>query len=314
MIHKKISLISDQGYGRKVPPKQIGLVLSAIEPAVQRSIRMAIQGQSTSRGGRIPHWLQQASDIRFIDITGRKQTILHFEAPMLGEAAPELFHQQELWPSIPHPEATGFDLLNNVLNEVILGNEDSDKFDRPLLATLGQFGHVLNGVYQELHFEGSESAGISDQIINKETVRSAKELRDQTPSPRKVRISGRLDMIRVSTKSFELALQKGDRVRGVFGAGAPEELSALLDQNVLIEGNAVYRPSGRVLRIDAECVEICATGQKIWEELPSPLGKKLEHSKLRIRQSPKSGVAAFFGTWPGNETDDELLEALERIN
>lgn len=30
-------------------------------------------------------------------------------------------------------------------------------------------------------------------------------------------------------------------------------------------------------------------------------------------QDDSSGVAAFFGTWPGEETDDELLDALQAI-
>jgi len=31
------------------------------------------------------------------------------------------------------------------------------------------------------------------------------------------------------------------------------------------------------------------------------------------RQDATTGVSAFFGTWPGDETDEELLAALEAI-
>jgi len=32
-----------------------------------------------------------------------------------------------------------------------------------------------------------------------------------------------------------------------------------------------------------------------------------------LPQDEASGVSAFFGTWPGDETDEELLDALEAI-
>jgi len=32
-----------------------------------------------------------------------------------------------------------------------------------------------------------------------------------------------------------------------------------------------------------------------------------------IPQDESSGVAAFFGTWPGGESDEDLLAALDEI-
>ena len=148
-ITHTISLRNSCHYGRRVPPKAMGDILNHIPIAVDRSIRMAFQGASAPKGRR-PLWLDAACDIRFVDHGGDDDTILYFEAPALGEAAEELYRQQELWPAKPAPEDTGFDLLGDVLAEIQRKNADSDKFDSPLLKGIESLRHGLNGIFQEM--------------------------------------------------------------------------------------------------------------------------------------------------------------------
>jgi hypothetical protein len=49
-----------------------------------------------------------------------------------------------------------------------------------------------------------------------------------------------------------------------------------------------------------------------WTTGPPPLARKPATGKLRI-EGAKGGVAAFFGTWPGDETDEQLLASLKEI-
>lgn len=51
----------------------------------------------------------------------------------------------------------------------------------------------------------------------------------------------------------------------------------------------------------------------LWSRVPPPLRGSLRTPKLRRPQTATSGVNAFFGRWPGDETDEELLEALEAL-
>jgi hypothetical protein len=43
------------------------------------------------------------------------------------------------------------------------------------------------------------------------------------------------------------------------------------------------------------------------------LVKGCECNDEEVSQDSKSGVNAFFGIWPGDETDEELLDALKRL-
>jgi hypothetical protein len=55
------------------------------------------------------------------------------------------------------------------------------------------------------------------------------ELSNRTPSPRQVRLSGTLDMIRYSTRAFALKLLDGKEIHGV------------LDRPEMVDALAVYR-------------------------------------------------------------------------
>ena len=63
-----------------------------------------------------PDWLERASNVRLIDRQSNGATELFFEAPSLGESAPEVYSQRTLLPELrPDPEDTGFDLFEAFL-------------------------------------------------------------------------------------------------------------------------------------------------------------------------------------------------------
>ena len=152
--------------------------------------------------------------------------------------------------------------------------------------------------------------------MNQEVVDFAKEMRVTSPKPQRIRITGRLDMVRVSTNSFALKLDDGQEVRGVLTRGDIREVATLLVSNrrALVIGWVVYRPSGRVLRIDADFVEDGSDEPGVWSHLPEPQGRVLDTIQLRRPQGPRNGIAAVIGRWPGDEDDRTISEALERIS
>jgi hypothetical protein len=52
-------------------------------------------------------------------------------------------------------------------------------------------------------------------------------------------------------------------------------------------------------------------GRMAFSSIPEALSKPFRTD--RKLQTGKTGVAAFFGTWPGEETDGELLMALREL-
>jgi len=133
------------------------------------------------------------------------------------------------------------------------------------------------------------------------------------PLPQPVRIVGRLDMLWQSQRRFLLLLDDGTKVRGRLVRGDLSDLKDLFNQRVVVHGRAVYRPSGRLLRLDADLIECGANESGFWSRVPKANGRDLDMKELVQPQTPTSGIANIIGKWPGDETEKELLEALKRM-
>ena len=127
-------------------------------------------------------------------------------------------------------------------------------------------------------------------------------------------MSGTLDMVRASTSAFGLVLEEGEEIAGILISGNVREIGDLLTKPVMVEGTAVFRPSGNVLRIEADSV--CGTAEisQVWSEMPRARQAHMDRSGLVQGQGPRSGIAAIMGAWPGNESDEEIAELLEEIS
>ncbi len=312
-IHHTVRLSSPKRFGKHVPPSSLGVALQQVETGVKRSVLMAFEGRSVATG-RPRAWFNAACDVRFVGMEGNEETLLHFEAPMFGEAASELYRQTEMWTTRPLPQWTGFDALAGVLQDVGAGNQDSERFDRPLLQHIAHFRRLLEGDFDRVGIQEHRTGKPGEAVLDHTTVEIARRLSEATPNNRAVRVVGRLDMLRVSTQSFAIHLDDGSEVPGVVTDGNASALRALVNERVLVLGQAVYRPSGRVLRLDADSVESGAGQSSIWSKIPGPLVRPARAvAEYRKPQTSTSGVTAFFGKWPGSESDDELMAMLDEM-
>jgi hypothetical protein len=311
-ITQSIVLKENRHWGAKPPADGVGEVLRLLTPAVRSSIRMRFEGRSTFHGAR-PGWLDAASDVRFVGREGKYETTLLFEMPQLSEAAPKLFEQQELWPTRPAPTDTGFDLLGDVIQDIAGQDTDSERYDNALLRRIGRFAHALNGTFESLGIVAQRYSASAPAELNHRVVAIAQKFTSSTPQAQAARVFGKLDMIRASTQSFALQLLTGEEVRGVVDGFDVDTLSNYFRKSVLVLGKAVYRPSGRLLRIDASEMKLAGDNERFFSKIPAPREVRIDKSLLRTT-SQKNGVAAIFGKWPGDETDEQIEAALREIS
>ena len=308
-----VTLRSEAHFGRKVPPKAFGDLLRNLPDAIRFSIRMAFESRSQAKGKR-PSWLAAASDVRFLDHGGDDETVLHFEAPVLGEAAKNLYRQREMWPTRPQPTDTGFDLLGDVVADVAANNADSERFDRQLLQQVERFKNSLHGALQTIEFTGTRYSMKRPAVITPMVIEAASRLCHDTPEPRQTRVIGTMDMIRSSTNTFAIKLTDGQKVRGVLTEGKISQFTDLLDQEVLLLGKAIYRPSGKLLRIDADEVIRAEKQDQFFTTVPKPKRSRFDLREILREQQHKKGVAAIYGKWPGDETDEQIAAALKELD
>lgn len=194
------------------------------------------------------------------------------------------------------------------------GTPDSSLYD---LSLLKRFGHASRLFGQQVDFVDlpENRAGRPELArFDREVAVHALRLTEQTPASRQARVSGRLDMIRHSTRSFEMLLEDGRPVRGVLeNADEIERLKSLLGKQVTVVGRAVYRPSGSVLRVDAQGVDEGASESKLFARIPPPMVRHVPSGRIRLGDQHKNWMDSFFGSWPGDETDEQLLAMLREV-
>ncbi len=306
MATRKVRLTSQRHFGKRLP-HHTGRMIDAIVDLAPRIVNMAFRGRSH---GKKPTWLAPALDFRFVGHDGEDETNLYFEAPVFGDAIPQQYAQAEIWASRPDANDTGFELLADLLTDFGAKNRDSDRFDRPLLKKFLE----LSPLFSETLFETMEvESHRTKAIIDPSTIRTVTSFYETTPGPKRVKVYGTLDMIRASTQRFALLMPNGDEAQGILIDDDICNLQGLLNKPVSVFGKAIYRPSGKLLRIDADKVEPGTKADEFFGKIPEGRTSQPVGTNVHPRNE-KGGVNAIFGKWPGDETDEQIEEALARMS
>ena len=315
MIEHILSLRGPRVSGGRPTPEAIGRVLRLIGPVVRESVSMGFRNTS-SLSGRRPEWFNRASDIRFVDMSRGPEdaTLLHFEAPRFGDAAEDLYRQGELFKVRPSKEDTGFDLLGDVLTDIRGSDEDSLNFDARLLKQLAGFRGLSEkkGV-DVVAISGHRWDSSNPPTLDADLAATAESMCSRTPPARRARIAGKLDMIRDHDNVFEMILEGNVTVHGLWTSGDMAALIGLFRQDVVVEGQAVFRVSGKLLRIEAEAVKAATEADDFFRRIPESAGQRLEKRSFLRLQTKGTGASVVHGRWPGDETEQEILAALKEM-
>lgn len=304
-------LLLSSRYADRVPPPVVASLLRALVPAARSSAIMTVEGRGKVPG-RSPQWLTDFTDIRLVDVVPFQDSMrFQFEAPPLHDAAPDLLDRADLWHQPPNPASTALDLLGMTINEIGQYEADSDLLDNHVLADVRRFGPLFKADDGTVTF-ASLPVGNSHPMLSGHTVARAEEMMRLIPDPQPVRLVGKLDMIRDSTRRFGLILDDGTEVPGVYDREMAE-LLPLFKQRVLVLGKLIYRGSGRPLRVDATSAAAAGAEGAMWSRIPAAVGS-LRRKPLHVAQGRRSGIAALIGSWPGDETDEEVERAVAALS
>lgn len=287
--------------------------VGALIEGAQLATRFAVEGQSVRKGKR-PAWLDAACAI---DITALSagSAVIAIEAPTLQEAVPIRFGgdgQRSLFEETDWSfgQQTAVDVFGRVLAAVLEGDPDDIAADRALLDTCVRFAKVAGDGYQGVRLAGLRGRE-TPLAITPEHVPQIELLRDETPPSQAARVAGTLDTISASRSDVILRLEDGTKVPARLEEHDPDALKELFGRAVVVSGLAHYRPSGRLLLLDVESIGEAGPRDRLFRT--APVARRRPPVVTPVTQDESSGVSAFFGTWPGDESEDELLEALQVI-
>ena len=309
-VEQEIVIQTNESEGPGIAISVGGPLLRRLEETVRPCVRMALTGKS-AKVGKPPRWLRAAWDFRALSFDRRGgDTVLRVSSPTLGEAAPRVFEQQRLWDEGVRPTETALDLLGKLVSDVRAQRSESDSYDEPLLQELTGWGGLFKTKVKTLILPNASPGGQRAEM-DRATVQGAKALSRRIPLSRQIRLVGRIDMVRWSTRSMAVRVSDEREYRCVVVNDEIGDLGQYGGREVTVLGQAVYRPSGSVLRLDVQEILDTTVGRVAFSEVPAPFARHLEAE--RRQQTAKTGVAAIFGSWPGEESEEELLAELAEL-
>jgi len=311
-----ISLVGETGGELRIAGDILAEAILALIEGAQRATRLYVEGESVRKGPR-PGWLDAACRI---EVTGLKSGSVEVcvEAPTLQEAVPDRFDastQLILFGEAGRPldvSQTSVDFFAEVLDRTVSDSTEDLLADRNLLDTCIRFAKVSGPRFEGIRLDGVTRAR-RPVVIRNQDVSKIERLRDETPEPRAVRLSGLLDTISATRPDIVLRLPNKTSVPARLEAVDPDLLSKLFGQQVVISGMAQFRPSGRLLVVDVEDIAPAGTADQLWQRAPRMQPLRSSPVATLVPQDGGTGVGAFFGTWPGDESDQELQRILREL-
>ena len=314
VVERSFRLEGPAGLGAKPRPELIGPVLTHLHDTLQDSVRMGFLHSSRPRG-RIPRGIKAAADVRFI---GHSQaddnaTLLRFEVSPFGDAAGDLFKQARLWDDMPTPDQTAFELLGAALDDIGTRREDSNRFDPGLLRRIARYNVMFRRGLSRIVLPDVSLP--RPALFDTAVIQAAHALSDATPSPRRVRVSGRLDLMGVSQGIIKIHVADGAVVTALWDGEQPiDDLRSFLNRDVVCEGLGVFRPSGSLLRIDADAVAAARPGDTGFAVVPRAPKVGDVRRQLLLKSSETSAYRGLLGSIAPEESDEDFAAAIEAMS
>ncbi|MFN9695052.1 MAG: hypothetical protein ACK550_14845 [Synechococcaceae cyanobacterium] len=299
----------------RISDDQLGELLAALKEGARLALRFQAEGISNQPGPR-PRWLE-ACTTHVITCLRAGSAVLELEAPTLEQAAPDVFPSagqisllEQGEPPVP-PNGTALDLFAAVLREIQQGDGSTLNADRALLEGCLRFARVPVGSFSGISLGPIDGEG-PPVTLKASDIPFIEALVQQTPLPQALRFTAKLDTISSTRPSVTLLSDDGEKILARLpGSVSTEELRTLFGQRVMVAGIGHYRPSGRVQQIAISQIHLAAAEDELFSETPRAWGSTPLFAP--VSQETGSGVANFFGTWPGEESDEDLTAALSAI-
>ena len=214
----------------------------------------------------------------------------------------------------PRPEDTAFELFGAALDDVGMQRKESNRYDPNMLRRIAGYRCLFSkGGLRRIVIPDTTLA--TQPLLDASITNAARVLCDATPKPRRVRMSGRLDLIGASQGVLKVHVGKGSVVAALWeGKESINELVALFNRDVVCEGTAVFRPSGSLLRVDIDVIALATATEVAFAYVPQAIPIADLARSMRLRPNDAPTYSTFLSSVPAEESDDSFAAAVEAMS
>jgi hypothetical protein len=268
-------------------------LLDVLGDGCLQATRLRVDGRSTASGSP-PKWLESASSFELGAI--RADAIVLQSRPL--QTALVQLQVSHMFSDFD-PGRSCLDLFEDSLDDALSGREESDRYDRHLMETIEGLGRLFRYGIKRIAVINGRTLNVDAHAIE-----LIKSLRTRMPDDRKLKIPGVLEQVEPSNRTFVLRSDTGQRLWGIASPGASREasLTEVASMPVIVEGIAKYRPSGTILRIEAERIAPVPSGDLEQRSLDDELRAMVQEGRVDearelIKTESKAGRGQALRVW-----------------
>ena len=88
----------------------------------------------------------------------------------------------------------------------------------------------------------------------------------------------------------------------------------MFNKDVVCEGLGVFKPSGTLLRIEADALALASKSDDFFRYAPVAIARTDIARAARLRSGEPAAYMGFLGSIPPEETDEEFAAAVESLS
>jgi hypothetical protein len=279
----------------------------------EAALRLYVEGYSSNKRGRDPEWVEKSLDFTLAGIR-KGSTILVVKAPPLTETLGD--YQQPLYDelgvkSIKKQSAISLGL--RAYEKATRLRSEEETLDKNLLNVMLGFKKLFDGNTKGRISIGA-ATGKKQIVIAQKSLQKIKVLEEATPIDQRIKLTGKLEMMRHSTNLLELINASGKYKAHLSKDLTFEKAKSFFGEEVTCTGVAHYNPRGKVISIEITELKPAESASH-FKNAPDVIQTKLDLPGLVTEQSYKGTSSVKLKRIITDlNIDDDLNELLEVVN
>jgi hypothetical protein len=312
-ITHTISLKKFEFPNGEIPFSVLSNITEQLRKISEGALRLYLEGHSNNKRGREPDWMEKSLDFSLSGIK-KGSTILEVKAPLLTDTLGS--YQQPLFEELGVQnlnQQTAIGLALIAYEKATEENANTDTFDKNLLKVMlgfnKFFGHDSKAY---IDIKGTTTRKIT---IAPKTLQKIKILEEKMPVDQKVKITGKLEMMRHSNNLLELVNPSGKYKVYLNSDYSFEKAKGYFGEEITCTGVAHFNPKGKISSIEIIDITHADKSASYFENSFFAIQEKLDLPGLASEQNYKGTTAAKIKKLvKAIDIEDDLSELLETLN
>jgi len=279
----------------------------------ESTLRLYVEGNSHLKRGKMPDWLQKSIEFKLTGIT-KGSTVLSIEAPVLSETLKSiqypLFNELD---SKDYSRDSALSLAMLAYQKAISEDRETDLLDKALLGEMLVFKDLLDSGKRKIEMD---CPSLSRKVIlETSSFDKIRVLESTTPEPIKIKLSGKLDVLKHSNSLAEIITpQKRVKVKLPDNIGF-DLLKPLFGKEVTVTGLANLNPARQLVSILLAVIHPINSDDSFFNAIPPVLKETTDIKQLIVAQKYTRVQTAEFNKLAEElnitESVEEMISALK---